>query len=131
MLLRAYVLPTVGLYRFWLLIWKCRFYWANTEINGDSLEYTGNAMQLLVGFLMALAVFLPLYAIFNSTFRSNRPKPPLPAMAQSQSRCDFWPVTPSTAAATAASRAPFGGVFALIRQAMARPMLCAASARAW
>tara|TARA_R110002020_G_scaffold82930_7_gene205554 strand:+ start:99 stop:1313 length:1215 start_codon:yes stop_codon:yes gene_type:complete len=66
LLLRGYVLllPTIGLYRFWLLTWKRRFYWSNTEIDGDGLEYTGNALQLLVGFLMALAVFLPLYALF-------------------------------------------------------------------
>lgn len=65
-LLRGYALliPTIGLYRFWLATWKRRFYWANTEIDGDPLEYTGNAMQLLLGFLMALAVFVPLYGLF-------------------------------------------------------------------
>lgn len=66
LLLRGYVLliPTIGLYRFWLTTWKRRFYWANTEIGGDPLEYTGNAIQLLLGFLMALAVFVPLYGLF-------------------------------------------------------------------
>ena len=65
LLLRGYLLllPTIGLYRFWLLTWRRRFYWGHTDIDGDSLEYTGNARQLLVGFLMALAVFLPLYAV--------------------------------------------------------------------
>lgn len=66
MLLRGYALlvPTIGLYRFWLTTWKRRFYWANTEIGGDPLEYTGSAFQLLLGFLMALAVFIPLYGLF-------------------------------------------------------------------
>jgi uncharacterized membrane protein YjgN (DUF898 family) len=66
MLLHGYALliPTIGLYRFWLTTWKRRFYWANTEIDGDTLEYTGNAIQLLLGFLMALAVFVPLYGLF-------------------------------------------------------------------
>lgn len=66
MLLRGYglLIPTIGLYRFWLTTWKRRFYWANTEIDGDPLEYTGNAIQLLLGFLMALAVFVPLYGLF-------------------------------------------------------------------
>jgi hypothetical protein len=66
MLLRGYALliPTIGLYRFWLATWKRRFYWANTEIDGDPLEYTGNAIQLLLGFQMALAVFVPLYGLF-------------------------------------------------------------------
>lgn len=66
MLLRGYALliPSIGIYRFWLTTWKRRFYWANTEIDGDTLEYTGNAIQLLLGFLMALAVFVPLYGLF-------------------------------------------------------------------
>lgn len=65
-LLRGYALliPTIGLYRFWLTTWKRRFYWANTEIDGDPLEYTGNAIQLLLGFLIALAIFVPLYGLF-------------------------------------------------------------------
>lgn len=65
-LLRGYALmvPTIGLYRFWLTTWKRRFYWSHTEIGGDALEYTGNATQLLLGFLMALAVFVPLYGLF-------------------------------------------------------------------
>lgn len=66
MLLRGYVLliPTIGLYRFWLTTRKRRFYWSNTEIGGDALEYTGNAIQLLLGFLMALAIFVPMYGLF-------------------------------------------------------------------
>lgn len=66
MLLRGYVLmvPTLGLNRFWLNTRKRRFYWGNTEIGGDALEYRGDAGQLLVGFLMALALFLPLYGLF-------------------------------------------------------------------
>lgn len=65
LLLRGYLLliPTIGLYRFWLTTWKRRFYWSHTEIDGDPLEYTGNAEQLLLGFLMALAVFVPLYGL--------------------------------------------------------------------
>jgi len=65
-LLRGYALmvPTIGIYRFWLTTAKRRFYWGHTELGGDALEYTGTARQLLVGFLMALAVFLPLYGLF-------------------------------------------------------------------
>lgn len=64
-LLRSYCLlvPTIGLYRFWLTSWKRRFYWSHTRIGGDALEYTGSASQLLLGFLMALAVFVPLYGL--------------------------------------------------------------------
>jgi uncharacterized membrane protein YjgN (DUF898 family) len=65
-LFRSYCLliPTIGLYRFWLTSWKRRFYWSHTRIGGDALEYTGSASQLLLGFLMALAVFVPLYGLF-------------------------------------------------------------------
>ncbi|WP_108395676.1 DUF898 family protein [Devosia submarina] len=65
-LLRGYALlvPTIGLYRFWLTSWKRRFYWSHTSIGGDRLEYTGDASQLMLGFLLALAVFVPLYGIF-------------------------------------------------------------------
>lgn len=66
MLLRGYLLmvPSIGLNRFWLTTRKRRFYWGHTGLGDDMLEYTGDAQQLLIGFLMALAVFLPLYGLF-------------------------------------------------------------------
>jgi uncharacterized membrane protein YjgN (DUF898 family) len=65
-LLRGYILmlPTIGVYRFWLTTWKRRFFWSNTQIDGDALEYTGNPLQLLIGFLFAVGIFLPLYGVF-------------------------------------------------------------------
>ena len=62
-LIRGYalMLPTIGLYRFWPATWKRRFYWQNTVIDGEPLEYTGTATQLLAGFFFALAFFLPIY----------------------------------------------------------------------
>ena len=57
----ALMLPTLGLYRFWQATWKRRFYWQNTIIDGEPLEYTGTANQLLLGFFFALAFFLPIY----------------------------------------------------------------------
>lgn len=65
-LTRGYLamIPTIGLYRFWLVTWKRRFYWSHTEIGGEALEYTGTARQLLIGFLIALAFFLPVYGLF-------------------------------------------------------------------
>lgn len=66
LLVRGYILmvPTIGIYRFWLTTWKRRFYWQHTVLDGEPLEYTGNALQLLIGFLFALAFFLPLYLAF-------------------------------------------------------------------
>ncbi len=58
------MLITAGIYRFWLVTNKRRFYWSHTQIDGDALEYTGSAMQLLVGFLFAVLIFIPLYGFF-------------------------------------------------------------------
>lgn len=52
---------TLGIYRFWLATDIRRFLWVNTEVAGDSLEYTGTAFELLIGFLIAMAVLVPLY----------------------------------------------------------------------
>ncbi len=55
---------TLGIYRFWLTTDIRRFLWGNTEIAGDHLEYTGTARELLVGFLIAIAILLPLNILF-------------------------------------------------------------------
>jgi uncharacterized membrane protein YjgN (DUF898 family) len=54
---------TLGIYRFWLTTDARRFLWANTEIEGDSLEYTGTAMELFLGFLIAIALLVPVYVL--------------------------------------------------------------------
>jgi uncharacterized membrane protein YjgN (DUF898 family) len=58
---------TLGIYRFWLATDIRRFLWANTEIDGRSLEYSGSAVELLRGFLVAIAVVLPIYTVFFIT----------------------------------------------------------------
>ena len=60
----ALVVVTLGIYRFWLATDVRRFLWANTEIAGDTLEYNGLATELLVGFLFAIAILVPLYMVF-------------------------------------------------------------------
>src|SRR6202166_2889848 len=57
----ALVVVTLGIYRFWLATDVRRFLWSNTEIAGDTLEYNELATELLVGFLFALAILVPLY----------------------------------------------------------------------
>ena len=54
---------SAGIYRFWLTTDARRFLWVNTEVGGDSLEYTGTAMELFLGFLMAVAVLVPVYML--------------------------------------------------------------------
>jgi uncharacterized membrane protein YjgN (DUF898 family) len=55
---------TLGIYRFWLATDVRRFLWANTEIAGESLEYIGTPLELLIGFLVAIAILIPVYAGF-------------------------------------------------------------------
>ena len=55
---------TLGIYRFWLITDVRRFLWGNTEIAGDYLEYTGTARELLLGFLMAIVLLIPINALF-------------------------------------------------------------------
>ncbi|MGL4243350.1 MAG: YjgN family protein [Beijerinckiaceae bacterium] len=52
---------TLGIYRFWYRTDLRRWYWRNTVIDGDSFEYRGTPKELFIGFLIALAVTLPLY----------------------------------------------------------------------
>ncbi|MEA3021703.1 MAG: hypothetical protein QOK01_555, partial [Alphaproteobacteria bacterium] len=54
---------TLGIYRFWLTTDARRFLWANTEVEGDSLEYTGTATELFLGFLIAIALLVPVYVL--------------------------------------------------------------------
>src|SRR5262249_25694179 len=53
---------TLGIYRFWLTTDTRRFLWSNTEMLGEPLEYTGTARELLIGFLIAVAILIPFYA---------------------------------------------------------------------
>ena len=57
-------LATLGIYRFWLTTETRRFLWANTEIGGDSFEYSGTARELVLGGLMMIALLAPAYALF-------------------------------------------------------------------
>src|ERR1044072_452062 len=59
------LLVTLGVYRFWLQTDVRRFLWNNTEIAGDNLEYIGTARELMLGFLVAIAFLVPIYAIFG------------------------------------------------------------------
>src|SRR6202046_2094385 len=57
-------LITVGFYRFWLTTDIRRHLWSNTIIEGDAAEYTGRGRELLVGFLFALAILVPIYLAY-------------------------------------------------------------------
>jgi uncharacterized membrane protein YjgN (DUF898 family) len=57
-------LVTAGFYRFWLATDIRRSLWASTSIEGTALEYTGTAKELLLGFLFALAILVPVYLVY-------------------------------------------------------------------
>lgn len=54
-------IPTFGFYRFWLITDIRRHLWSHTLIGGEAFEYTGRARELLIGFLIAMAILVPLY----------------------------------------------------------------------
>jgi uncharacterized membrane protein YjgN (DUF898 family) len=57
-------LITVGFYRFWLATDIRRHLWSNTIVDGDAAEYTGRGRELLIGFLFALAILVPIYLAY-------------------------------------------------------------------
>jgi uncharacterized membrane protein YjgN (DUF898 family) len=57
----ALQLVTFGFYRFWLATDIRRHLWSHTLVDGENAEYTGTGRELLVGFLFALAILLPIY----------------------------------------------------------------------
>lgn len=57
-------LVTAGFYRFWLATDMRRHLWSNSSVAGEAAEYTGRARELLVGFLVALAILAPVYLAY-------------------------------------------------------------------
>lgn len=71
----ALEIVTVGFYRFWLATDMRRHLWANTVVDGDAAEYTGRAKELLIGFLFAMAILVPIYlAYFLISIEAERLK---------------------------------------------------------
>ncbi len=62
LLVRGYVLQvlTLGLYRFWFTTEIRRYYWGHSFVGSEDITYTGRGMELFKGFLIALAVVLPI-----------------------------------------------------------------------
>lgn len=57
-------LVTIGFYRFWLATDIRRHLWSHTSVDGDAAEYTGLGWELLIGFLFALAILVPIYLAY-------------------------------------------------------------------
>jgi len=53
---------TLGIYRFWFITDVRRYYWSHSFVGPEGVTYTGRGMELLKGFLIALAILLPIQA---------------------------------------------------------------------
>ncbi len=56
---------TLGFYRFWLRTDLRRYYWNSIRIDGEPFEYTGRALEMFLGFLIAI-FFLAIYLFLIS-----------------------------------------------------------------
>ena len=69
-------LVTLTIYRFWGRTEVRRYLWGHTVIDGEPLDYLGKGSELLIGFLIALFVYLiPLGVAFNAIFYFWPPDP--------------------------------------------------------
>src|ERR1700760_2786067 len=57
-------LITFGFYRFWVATGIRHQLWSHTSIEGDAPEYTGRGRELLIGFLFAVAILVPIYLLY-------------------------------------------------------------------
>ncbi len=49
-------LLTLGIYRFWGKTRIRRYIWSSTTVQGDAFQYTGNGLEKLLGFLVAVII---------------------------------------------------------------------------
>ena len=56
---------TFGIYRFWGRTHVRRFVWRHTVLLDDALEYLGTGGELFIGFLIAVAALLPVFAAYS------------------------------------------------------------------
>ncbi len=56
---------TLGIGRFWMTTRLRQHYWSSIRIGGDPLEYTGTALEKLIGFMVAVVILAVYLAIAN------------------------------------------------------------------
>ncbi|MFV0475664.1 MAG: DUF898 family protein [Pikeienuella sp.] len=56
---------TLGIGRFWMITRLRRYYWSSIEIDGAPLEYTGRAIEKLLGFLIAIVALAAYLLVVN------------------------------------------------------------------
>lgn len=56
-------LVTFSIYRFWYISNLRRFFWGRTIVAGSPAEYLGTGKELFLGFVVALAILVPVYLV--------------------------------------------------------------------
>ncbi len=75
-------LVTFSIYRFWYITNLRRFFWSRTVVAGSPAEYLGRGKELFLGFLVALAILVPVYLVlFILGFAVPRLEPLVPFLS--------------------------------------------------
>ena len=56
-------LITFGIYRAWFTTNLRKYLWTNTSFDGDQFEYLGTGRELLIGFIIAVVLTLPIIVV--------------------------------------------------------------------
>lgn len=54
---------TLGIYRFWAKTRERRYLWSRTQFIDERLEWAGTGKEMFIGFLIVMAIFVPLLVI--------------------------------------------------------------------
>jgi uncharacterized membrane protein YjgN (DUF898 family) len=61
-------LVTLGVYAFWARARERRYLWSRTRFIDDRLDWVGTGMELFIGYVLAILVFVLPIAVLNVTF---------------------------------------------------------------
>ena len=67
LLVKNYLLGilTLGIYRFWAKTAVRRYFWGHVSIAGERVEYTGRGKELFLGFLIVMAILIPVAGVYG------------------------------------------------------------------
>ncbi|WBX84793.1 YjgN family protein [Sphingosinicella microcystinivorans] len=54
---------TLGIYRFWAKTRERRYLWSRTQFIDERLEWAGTGKEMFIGFLIVMAIFVPLLVV--------------------------------------------------------------------
>ena len=58
-------LITLSIYRFWARTALRRYFWQSVHVDGEPFEYTGLGRELLIGFLIVIAILAPMVLVWH------------------------------------------------------------------